>query len=70
MIIEFIRIEWEKQKKGGGGKTTYPMCINIPYIRAIESNAVVVFIVGTKIEIVLLSANANLDSFFTVLYVI
>jgi len=44
---------WKKRKIGGGGKTTYPICINIPYIWAIENNAVKFLIVGTKLEIVL-----------------
>jgi restriction endonuclease S subunit len=44
---------WKKRKKGGGGKPTYPICINIPYIWAIENNAVEFLIVGTKLEIVL-----------------
>jgi len=50
----------------GGGKTTYPICINIPYMRAIEYNSDEFLITGSKVEIVLLPANTNFagDLFF------
>lgn len=41
----------------GGGKTTYPICIIIPYMRAIVYNAVEFFISGTKVKIVLFQTN-------------
>lgn len=55
------------KNEGGGGKTTYPICINIPYIWAIENNAVEFFIMGTKLEIVLYLANANFVVYFVLM---
>lgn len=63
MITELISLILEN-KVEGGGKTTYPICINIPYIWAIIYNAVESFITGTKLEIVLLSANTNFTEYF------
>lgn len=53
-----------KKIKGGGGKTTYPICINIPYIWAIENNAEESFIMSTKLEIVLYWANTNFTDIY------